>query len=307
MVINVKKKIIVIAGSTAVGKTELALKLAEKINAEIISADSRQLFKKMDIGTAKPTKEELSKITHHFIDCKRIEDYYSAGKFGKEATEKIHEIFAKGKVPLVVGGSGLYLKALTEGIFTGDFHSEEVRQNLRNEIEKFGLENLFLKLKNVDSEYAKIVKPTDEIRIVRALEVFEVSGKPLSFHFAEQKGTELEFVQFCLIREREELYERVNFRVDEMFRQGFLEEVKKLVSEGFGNSERLLNTVGYKEILQFLRKELSLDEAVILTKQFTRNFAKRQITWFKKAKEMEFLNLDKLSQEEVLEKIQSKT
>lgn len=299
-------KIIVIVGPTAVGKTEISLKLAKKINAEIISADSRQIFKKMDIGTAKPTKEELAKITHHFIDYKEINDYYSAGKFGKEATEKINEIFTKDKTPLVVGGSGLYVKALTEGIFTGDFRSEEVRKNLRNEIEKFGLESLYAKLKKVDSDYAKIVKPTDEIRIVRALEVFEVSGKTLSQHFAEQKGSDLEFVQFCFTREREKLYERINFRVDEMFREGFLEEVKKLKNEGFGESERLLNTVGYKEVLQFLNKELSLDEAVILMKQFTRNFAKRQITWFKKVKGMEFLNLDELSEEEILKKIQSK-
>lgn len=299
-------KIIVIVGPTAVGKTEISLKLAKKINAEIISADSRQIFKKMDIGTAKPTKEELAKITHHFIDYKEINDYYSAGKFGKEATEKINEIFTKGKTPLVVGGSGLYVKALTEGIFTGDFRSEEVRKNLRNEIEKFGLESLYVKLKKVDSDYAKIVKPTDEIRIARALEVFEISGKPLSFHFAQQKESDLEFVQFCFIREREKLYERINFRVDEMFREGFLEEVKKLKNEGFGESERLLNTVGYKEVLQFLNKELSLDEAVILMKQFTRNFAKRQITWFKKVKGMEFLNLDELSEEEILKKIQSK-
>ncbi|KAA3602177.1 MAG: tRNA (adenosine(37)-N6)-dimethylallyltransferase MiaA [Calditrichaeota bacterium] len=300
------RKIIVIVGPTAVGKTELSLKLAEKINAEIISADSRQIFKEMDIGTAKPTEEELSKITHHFIDYKEIEDYYSAGKFGKEATERIHEIFAKGKIPLVVGGSGLYVKALTEGIFTGDFRNEKVRSDLRSEIEKFGLESLYEKLKNVDSDYAKIVKPTDEIRIVRALEVFEVSGKPLSLHFSEQKESELEFVQFCFTREREKLYERINFRVDEMFREGFLEEVKNLKSEGFSESERLLNTVGYKEVLQFLKRELTLDEAVVLMKQFTRNFAKRQVTWFKKVKGMEFLNLDELSQDEVLEKIQSK-
>ncbi len=198
------------------------------------------------------------------------------------------------------------MKALTEGIFTGNFRSEEVRAELRTEIEKLGLESLYQKLRNVDSEYAKIVKPTDEIRIVRALEVFEVSGKPLSLHFAEQKESDLEFVQFCFTREREKLYERINFRVDEMFREGFLEEVKRLRNEGFGDSERLKNTVGYKEVLQFLKRELTLDEAVVLMKQFTRNFAKRQITWFKKVKVMEFLNLDELSQEDVLEKIQSK-
>ncbi|MCC7431885.1 tRNA (adenosine(37)-N6)-dimethylallyltransferase MiaA [bacterium] len=300
------KKIPVIVGPTAVGKTQIALKLAEKIGAEIISADSRQIFQKMNIGTAKPTKEELKKIKHHFVNHKKINDYYSAGLFGKEALEVVQKLLAKNKIPLVAGGSGLYVKALTEGIFTGNFRSEEIRQNLKKKAENFGLEKLYKKLQEVDPNYSKTIEANDEIRIFRALEVFEVSGKTISFHFENQIKNEIDFVQFCFVRDREKLYKRIDFRVDEMFREGFLEEVKSLVKQGFGNSERLRNTVGYNEILLFLEKKLSLEEAVLQTKQFTRNFAKRQITWFKKIKEIEFLDLDTMSETEVLAKIEGK-
>ena len=274
-----KKYLIVIAGPTASGKTALAIELAKKYNTEIISFDSRQFYREMNIGTAKPTPSELNLATHHFIDNLSIHQNYSIGDFEKEAMACLDDLFSKHDVVIAVGGSGLYINALLYGVDEFIEIDNKVRENLKNEYEEKGLEFLQKELAASDPDYFEEADIHNPQRLLRALEVCRQSGKPYSSFLGKNK-TERNFeaIKIMLNMPREVLYERINLRVNNMMKEGLLEEAKKLYPHKELNA---LNTVGYKELFAHFDRELTLDEAVSLIKQKTRNYAKRQITWFK--------------------------
>ena len=289
---NRDKAVAFIIGPTAVGKTHLSLKISEKYDIEIISADSRQIYKYMDIGTAKPTPEELHGVPHHFIDIKFPDEYYSAGKFGKEARSRIDDIIARDKIPLVVGGAGFYVKALAEGLFEAEIHDARVKQKLRNEVVEKGLAELYERLKRVDPQSAARIHANDKQRILRALEVWEISRTPLSkYHQEDEVTSNFNAVYFGLTTDRSLLYRRIEKRVDDMIRDGLVEEVKSIMEKGYSEDLSSLQTVGYKEVFQYFHGALSRDEMIALIKQNSRNYAKRQMTWFRKNKEIEWYDI----------------
>ena len=292
MNISNKKTLIVIVGPTAIGKTSLSVGLAKKYNCEIISADSRQFFKEMSIGTAKPTMEEMEDVPHHFVDFISIKERYTAGQFEKDAIQKLGELFQNNNLAIMVGGSGLYVNAVCNGI--DEIPSDlEVRKQLNKELEEFGLAPLQEELAEVDPEIWKTINQKNPQRIVRALEVYRVTGKPYSsFRKQEPKKRDFDIVKIGLNTEREIVYDRINRRVDLMLDAGLLEEVKSLTQHRDLNA---LNTVGYKEYFSYLDDNISLEEATELLKKNTRNFAKRQLTWFRKDKTTEWFEPSNIS------------
>ena len=285
--------VIFIIGPTAVGKTELGLLVAEALgNAEIISADSRQIYKFMDIGTAKPTPEELALIKHHFIDIKFPDEHYSAGKFGKEARERIRALQESGKRPIVVGGSGLYIRALVDGFFEKQIFDPSLKARLKEEMKQKGVHFLYRRLQQVDPDSAGKIHPNDGHRIVRALEVFELTGEPLS-KFQKQVAHKADFnpLFFGITRERNELYEIIESRVDRMLKAGLVREVEELKARGYDEALNSMQTVGYREVVDYFRGTIDYDEMVALIKQHTRNYAKRQLTWFRKDQRVRWIHL----------------
>lgn len=277
-----ERKVIVITGPTCSGKTSLSIKVAEKLKSEIISADSRQLYKYLDIGTAKPTKGDLLKVPHHFIDLLEPDTDYSASKFENGALQIIDEIFDKNRVPVVAGGSGLYIKALIDGIFDTVDKDEEYREELLELRRLKGNDELYNMLIKVDPESASKMIPQNWKRIIRALEVYKLSGKTIGELQKEYKReNDIEFFQYALNWERKTLYENIESRVDEMLEQGLVEETENILGKGYEKNLNSLNTVGYKEIISYLNGEFSLERAVELIKRNTRRFAKRQMTWFR--------------------------
>jgi tRNA dimethylallyltransferase len=277
------KKYIAIVGPTASGKTAISIELAKKINGEILSADSRQIYKNVPISTATPGLKERQGIKHYFLEEIELEKEYNAGEFGKDARKIIEEIFQRGKFPLVVGGSGLYLKSLIDGFFEEEIENKEIRKELYEEMEQFGKEYLYEKLKKVDEESASKMSPHFYRRVIRALEVYYSTGKKISDLQRQNVQTEFEAVQFGLHFERENLYERINKRVDEMLKNGLLDEIKLLQEKGFHyKTHNSLNTVGIKEVFKYFEGEYSYDEMIFYIKQNTRRFAKRQMTWFRR-------------------------
>ncbi len=289
------KNVLVITGPTATGKTTVGIKLANKLNGEIVSCDSRQIYKLMDIGTAKPTQEERSRAAHHLIDIVYPDEKFSAGLYEKKATELINNIFNRGKLPIIIGGSGLYLKALTFGLFQGPPADEEIRESLRKQKEKFGLDNLYQKLKKIDPKIGARISPTDEIRITRGLEVYELTGKPISEWQEKGKYSDknLNFIKFGLNLERKRLYQRINQRVDKMMQAGFLKEVENLTARNYSFQLPALRTFGYLDMYTYLQGKISLEEALEKFKQGTRNYAKRQLTWFRKEPKISWLDIEK--------------
>lgn len=296
------KKVLIIVGPTAVGKTGLSLALAKRItHAEIISADSRQVYKLMDIGTAKPTPEEIATVPHHFIDLIYPNEYYSAGKFGREARQVINHLLDQEKFPLVVSGSGLYIRALVDGFFEKQIHDENVKTKLKNEIDKHGVAHLYERLAKLDSKSTENIHRHDRHRIVRALEVYELTGEPLSaFQKQESQKADFEPVFIGLTRNREHLYQIIEQRVDHMLKDGLVQEVINLKNMGYHSELNSMQTVGYREVFEFLNQQINYERMVSLIKQHSRNYAKRQMTWFKKDKRINwfdmdlFLNLNKL-------------
>lgn len=287
-VLNTKAKtILIIVGPTAVGKSEIALWLAQEYGGEIISCDSRQIYRGFDVGTAKPSPGVRQSIRHHLIDIINPEDQFSAADFARLATTAAENIISRGYLPIVVGGTGLYHKALVEGLFPGPGRDPVLRQNLKREAEQCGVQSLYEKLQQVDPDYARKITPKDGLRIIRALEVYQLTGQPLSYHFrltqspAREKGFILH--QIGLKLERKELYRRIEIRVDWMFDQGIVEEVKGLLARGISEQAAPFKGLGYRQILRYLKGEISLEEAVYLTKLETKHYAKRQLTWFKKS------------------------
>jgi tRNA dimethylallyltransferase len=277
-----ERQVIVIVGPTCSGKTALGIKVAKQLNTEIISADSRQIYKYLDIGTAKPTPEELNQAKHHFINYLEPDEYYNVHMFEKAALEVIENLLGDGKVPIVVGGSGLYIRAIVDGIFDDEVNSEDYRDQLHEWRKKFGNEYLYQKLKEVDPHSAGKMLPQNWKRVMRALEVYYSTGEPIwKFHQKHERNLNIEFKQFGLNWEREILYSRIEKRVDEMIDAGLVGEVKRLLNK-YSSNLNALNTVGYKEIIDYLNDNISLERAVELIKRNTRRFAKRQLTWFRK-------------------------
>lgn len=279
-----EKLLIVIAGPTAIGKTALAIEIAKHFKTEIISADSRQFFREMTIGTAKPSPEELATVKHHFINSHSIHDEVSVGSFEKEAIAKIEALFSDHDVLILVGGSGLYINAVLYGFDELPVVADDIRNTLNDRLNHAGLSDLQDELKLVDPIYYAQVDIQNPQRIIRALEVYQSSGKPFS-SFRKGKTTNRPFKSIIigLNMDREDLYKRINERVDLMIKDGLIEEVKLLADYKQLNS---LNTVGYSEIFNAIDEKYSLDRAIELIKQNTRRFAKRQLTWFKKSPEM---------------------
>src|SRR3989339_1687538 len=297
-----ERKVIVIVGPTCSGKTKVGISLAQKLNSEIISADSRQIYKKLTIGTAKPTQDELRKMKHQFIDLLEPDEDYNVSRFETDSLKVIDELITQGKIPIVVGGSGLYIKALTEGIFNSVDTDDEYREELIEKREKFGNEYLYEELKKVDPQSASGMLPQNWKRVMRALEVFHLTGEPIwkVQENYERKGKDYNFILFGLNWDRKILYANIEKRVDEMIKSGLVEEVKNILSLGYSKNINSLNTVGYKEIISYLDNEITLDRAIELIKRNTRRYAKRQMTWFRKTENINWLTCDEDTSSEQL-------
>ncbi len=285
-------KLPIICGQTGVGKTEIGIKVASELGGEIISADSRQIYKFMDIGTAKPTKLQRKLIIHHLLDIKHPDEDYSAGKYAKDAEKIIDEVVSKKRLPIVVGGSGLYIKALTDGLFHSPPIDLKIRNRLKQELEKRGIESLYHELRKFDPESASRINSKDRQRILRALEVFKATGIPFS-QLQKTTKTNSKFIPIFigLIRERDELKKRIELRIDKMMQSGFVDEVKRLLEKGYLLSLNSFNAVGYRELANYLKGNYSLKEALRLIKKNTDSYAKRQLTWFKKIDKINWIHL----------------
>ena len=293
-----KPKVIVIAGPTASGKTALSIEVAKKINGEIISSDSMQIYKEMDIGTAKVTKDEMQGIKHYLVDFVAPDKRYTVSNFKNDAEKAIEEILSKGKTPIIVGGTGLYINSLIYGIEYQEMNFDETyRAELMKCAETVeGLEKLYNRALEIDPEAMAMISPNDVKRIVRVLEIYKATGKNKTQNevLSRQKGVKYDYKVFALNMDREILYNRINYRVDKMFEQGLIEEVKKLLLK-YDKFITSMQAIGYKEVVEYLKNEISYDEMVEKIKQGSRNYAKRQLTWFRKNKEIIWLNaLDKI-------------
>ncbi len=274
--------LVAIVGPTGVGKTEIGIFVAESVGGEIINFDSVQVYKYLDIGTAKPTPEERRRVPHHLIDFLDLDQHFDAASFVKFADRAIAEIASRGKRPILVGGTGLYLKALIHGLFeVGDV--SEIRKILKARLEKEGLKGLYKELERIDPETAARLSERDWVRILRALEIYYVTGKTFSQLAREHAFSKRRYpcLKIGLFIERKVLYQMLDDRVDKMLRAGLLKEVKELLNKGFDPTSKPLRSIGYRHLISYLRGEVDLCEAVRLMKRDTRRYAKRQLTWFR--------------------------
>ena len=289
-----KPKLIILAGPTAVGKTENSIKLAKAVNGEIISADSMQVYRRMDIGSAKISASEMQGIPHHLIDVLEPSEEFNIVRFQMMAKEAMNKIYANGKIPILVGGTGFYIQSLLYDInFKEEADTDEtLRRELQEFAEHFGKEALHDKLREVDPESAEAIPAGNVKRVIRALEFYEIHHEKISSHNAEQaeKESPYQFAFFVLTDERKLLYERIEKRIDMMVENGLLEEVKALKEEGLTRENISMQGLGYKEILAYLEGEITLEEALYILKRDTRHFAKRQITWFKREKDVKWID-----------------
>jgi tRNA dimethylallyltransferase len=281
-----RKKLIVIMGPTAVGKTDVAIQLAQQLHTEIISADSRQVFKELNIGTAKPTPEELDMVPHHFIGNKSVRDDYDAGQYGRDALDLIHRLFQKYNQLILCGGSGLYVRAVCEGFDDLPKVPEGIRNRIIESYEKNGLDWLQKQLEEKDPDHFSAIDQRNPHRLIRALELIEATQQPISSLRKQKKlQHDFEIVKIGLELDREELYNRIDQRMDKMIFQGLFEEAEAFYSQKELNA---LQTVGYREIFDYLDGLYDKEEATRLLKRNTRRYAKRQLTWFKKDKEIQW-------------------
>ncbi|MDE7287821.1 MAG: tRNA (adenosine(37)-N6)-dimethylallyltransferase MiaA, partial [Lachnospiraceae bacterium] len=284
---SLKKKLIVLTGPTAVGKTALSIQLAKHIGGEIISADSMQVYKHMDIGSAKITKAQMEGVPHHLIDILEPDEEFHVFRFQEMAKEALEGIYARGHLPIIVGGTGFYIQALLYDIAFGEEgDSGEIRERLEKEAQEKGSLYLHDCLKKVDPDSAQTIHPNNQKRIIRALEFYEMHGFPISDHNKKEreKQAAYDFCYFVLNDDRELLYRKIDHRVDEMLENGLVEEVRSLKEKGFTKELVSMQGLGYKEILSYLDGACTLEEAVYLIKRDTRHFAKRQLTWFRREK-----------------------
>lgn len=277
------KKAVIICGPTGSGKSDLGMAVCERFGGSIIGADSRQIYKKLDIGTAKPTKEDRRRIPHYLIDIVDVSEEFTAVRFAEMARDCIEQIIMEGRIPVIVGGAGLYLEALTGAIVDAPPKDDEVRKALESRIEREGCEKLHRELRKIDPESADKISPNDPVRIVRALEIFELSGEPAGLirKTGYYPSPEIDFLWIGIDLPREILYERIDARVESMVEAGLVDEVEGVLDEGLAEALKTKKIVGYTEILKSLEGEYSLMEAISLIKQHTRNYAKRQMTWFR--------------------------
>jgi len=299
-----RKPLVIIAGPTATGKTKCAVELAKAINGEIISADSIQVYKGMDIGSAKVTFEEMCGVKHHLIDVLEPTQDFNITVFQTLAKEAMDEIYSRGKVPIIAGGTGFYIQSVLYDIdFTENEDNNEIREALtRISLEKDGKDILFAMLKDIDPESADVIDKNNIKRVIRAIEFYKLSGKKISEHNKLQSSKEAAYDArfFVLTDDRKVLYERIDKRVDKMIELGLVEEVRNLLNKGLKRDMVSMQGIGYKEIVSYLMGEISLDEAIYIIKRDTRHFAKRQITWFKREKDVIWLDRSKMTEQEII-------
>lgn len=302
-----KEPLIAIIGPTAVGKTELSLTLAKNLNAEIISGDSMQVYEGMDIGTAKPTVEERQGIPHHMIDILTPDQDFSVADFQERVDELIPEIVERGRLPMLVGGTGLYIKALIQGFIFPEMETDwELRERLETEAEEHGTEYVHDKLKEIDPTLADKLHPNDLRRVIRGIEVYQQTGKT-STHFrqkAKERPPRYQAVKIGLNRDRDELYDRINRRVDLMIDKGLIEEVRELYEAGYERGLTSMQGLGYKELIGYFEGEYDLEEAVRLIKRDTRHFAKKQLTWFRKDDEIHWFDVGEYEHEKLVSDVE---
>ncbi len=287
---NKKQKLIIITGPTSVGKTALGVFLAKKYGGEVVSADSIQVYRGFDIGSAKVTESEMQGVTHHLIDIRDPSEEYSAGDFSIEASKAIEEISERGKIPIVVGGTGLYISALLFPFDSDCTRDDVFRAKLENIAGKEGKRKLHEMLEQIDPESASEIHPNQTVRIIRALEIFALTGKKKSQLSRSVQDSKYEYMLIVLDRDRNEIYDSINARVDKMFDMGLVEEVQNLLDAGIPRSAPAMKGIGYKEICQYIFGEISKEESKSLLKKHTRNYAKRQVTFFKKMQNVHFVN-----------------
>lgn len=297
-----KKPLIILTGPTAVGKTKASIDLAKKINGEIISADSMQIYKYMDIGSAKIKKEEMDNIQHYLIDELMPEDSFHVALFQKMAKEAVRKIYDKGKIPIVVGGTGFYIQALLYDIDFKEVESHPYRAELEELVKEKGGEYLHDKLREVDPKSAEAIHANNTKRVIRAMEYFYETGTRISEHneVERQKESPYNFLYFVLNDKREHLYQRIDMRIEEMLEEGLVEEVSQLKAKGYTRDLVSMQGLGYKEIFAYLEGEITLEDAVYILKRDTRHFAKRQITWFKRERDVKWIQKDDLGYKEEL-------
>jgi tRNA dimethylallyltransferase len=285
-----KAKIVIVLGPTAVGKTELALELAQSVDGEIVNADSQQVYRYMDIGTGKPSRTDRERVRHHVIDIVNPDGEFNAAVYRQLAVASIDEIQKRGKNVVVCGGTGLYLKALTHGLFLGPGQDPDLRQELEREISANGLASLYQRLIEVDPSVVSSIHPNDRQRVIRALEVHRSTGRPLSQWQREHSFQENPFavLKIGLLRERAELYDLINRRSEGMIEDGLLDEVRGLISCGYGLDLKPLRSVGYRQLGEVIQGVKELSEALEEMKQETRHLAKRQLTWFRRDEEIQW-------------------
>ncbi len=300
-----KKKAIVVVGATASGKTDLGVHIAKKFNGEVISADSMQIYKGMDIATAKPTTEEMDGIKHHLIDFVDVKNQYSVSNYCADAKVVFDKVVESNKLPVIVGGTGLYIDSfLSNTRFLEAASSDAIRQELLIEAEKNGIESLYEQLKIIDPDAAENIHPNNTVRVIRALEIYKTTGKTLTEQNKLSHTVESDIEPLYIginYSDRENLYKRINLRVDFMLEAGLLEEAKEFLK--LNPSKTAFNAIGYKELKPFIDGDLSFDVCVENLKKETRRYAKRQITWFKRNRNINWVYADELTKEEMLEAV----
>lgn len=296
-----KKPMVILTGPTAVGKTALSIRLAKEINGAVISADSMQVYRHMDIGSAKIRPEEMQSVKHYLIDILEPEEEFHVVRFAEEAKAALEEIYRNGQIPIIAGGTGFYIQALLYDInFDGQDCNADYRRELEQIAEEKGAEYLHQMLEEVDAESAKAIHANNTKRVIRALEFYHVSGKKISEHneTEHQKESPYNFAYFVLTDERERLYKRIEARVDAMMEEGLLDEVRLLKERGATKEMVSMQGLGYKEILAYLDGEISLERAVYLIKRDTRHFAKRQLTWFRRERDVIWFDKEQYAYQE---------
>lgn len=303
---NKKDLLVAIVGPTAVGKSEVAIEIAQKIGSEIVSADSMQIYRYMDIGTAKPTIEERELVPHHMIDIVYPDEEFSATDFQKRAKSCIKSIYQSDKIPLVVGGTGFYINALCyDYTFSPAGKDESLRKHLKKEAEEKGVDYLYNQLVQIDPEAAAKIHPNNLRRIIRALEVCKTTGKPFSYYVKMTKmgKSPYDLLIFGITMPRDELYRRINKRVVSMIEKGFIDEVEKLLEMGYDKNLKSMQGLGYRQVIQYLEGRLTLDEAIDLIARDTRRYAKRQYTWFLRDQNIIWLDILEQGKEKIAAKI----
>ncbi|MGP4067961.1 tRNA (adenosine(37)-N6)-dimethylallyltransferase MiaA [Halobacillus sp. B29] len=299
-----KPLVISVVGPTAVGKSKLGVEIAKRFGGEVISGDSMQIYKSMDIGTAKVTEQEMQGIPHHLVDIKEPDESFSVAEFQNKVQSLIRTISSRGNVPVIVGGTGLYIQATLYNFnFSEEKRDEQVIKRLEKEASEYGMEALYQRLRSVDPEQAEKVHPNNERRVLRALEVYETTGKVMS-DYQKQQSNESPFRPLILglEMEREELYNRINRRVDQMVEEGLIAEVKRLYDKGYEHTQAM-KAIGYKEFLPYFNGEYSLDRAVELLKRNSRRYAKRQYTYFRNKMNVRWYSISERGYEEKIETI----